>query len=474
MSTKNYLYSFAQSGYGLILAFGTTAIVSRLLTPTEIGIYSLGFAFIALLNAFKNFGIQNYVVVCEELDEERIKSASLVAVLISWFLGFVILLLREKIALFYEQPALINILVVQSIAFFLWPFSAIRTGLLQRKMAFKTLFWVETISKTISSVVTLALVYYQFGAISLAFGAASWTISSFILLSIVVKSPWLFSLKHVKSCMSFGGITSIIALVALMSSQGLVLILGKMIPIEAVAQFERTQTIPILYWSYLYPAMAAVLLPSFAIILRKDKKSVARKKILTSWIYIAMVSIPVFILLGGSSHTIILILYGEQWIEAANIVYLFCIASGLSSFFIIGQSVLYAAREMSQVLIIQVLSKLVLLGIIFFSTNITLKLIGVAFIISNLVFSIIITFQVTKRLHLTRRHFKIFGAKIITFTMPFILILMAFKLIESHLMLDSISLLLAFGFTFLCCWLLLANNQGHPIINVLKNRLSKE
>ena len=474
MSTKNYIYSFAQSGYAFILTFGTTAIVSRWLTPTEIGIYSLGFAFIALLNAFKNFGIQNYIVVCEDINDEKIRSASLVAFLISWGLGIVVLFLREDIATFYEQPALINILIIQSIAFFLWPHSAIRTGLLQRQMDFKTIFWIETISKTISAAITLYAVYIGCGPISLAYGAVSLIISSFVLLIVIVKAPWFFSLKYIKECVSFGGITSLIALVLLFSSQGLVLLLGKIIPIDEVAQFERTQTIPILYWGYLYPAIAVVLLPSFANVLRKETHSVIRKNILSSWINIAMVCVPIFILLGGGGNTIILTLYGDQWQPAANVVYLFCIASGLSSLFIVGQSVLYAAREMLPILFTQVISKIVLISIIMFSPSTTAELIGFSFIASNVVFSFIITMQVSKRFCFTKRHFKLFTAKITQFIAPFFLILAVFKIIELKYAFNSIYILFAYSITIGVSWLLLATIYSHPIINVLKKKLSKE
>jgi len=474
LSTRNYIYSFASSGYSFLMVFGTTALISRWLTPTEIGVYSLGFAFIALLNAFKNFGIQNYIVVNEELNEEKIKSATLVALILSWSIGLLLLLCRNYIAEFYQQTALLDILIVQSVAFFLWPFTAIRSGILQRKMDFKTIFWIDLVAKTISSLVTLYFAYYQHGAISLAYGAASLTVSSFVLLAITVKAPWLFSIKYLKDCMSFGGITSVIALVSLFSSQGLVLLLGKLITIESVAQFERTQTIPILYWSYLYPAMAAVLLPSFANILRNEKKAVARKNMLRSWIFIAMVSIPVFILLGGTSYAIILLLYGQQWQLASDYVYLFCIASGMSSLFITGQSILYAARKMSQVLFTQVMSKLVLIGGIVFSTNITLEVIGLAFIASNLVFSLLITIQVTKFLNLTVRHFKMFVKKLLIFALPFLLILVFYKLIQFNFAFNSLYLMFCFGLTTLSFWLFYADVHKHPIIHVLKKLISKE
>src|SRR5579875_3262239 len=50
------------TGVGSAVAVATVTIVSRLLTPSEIGVYSVAVAFVALVQMLRDFGVSEFVV----------------------------------------------------------------------------------------------------------------------------------------------------------------------------------------------------------------------------------------------------------------------------------------------------------------------------------------------------------------------------------------------------------------------------
>ena len=80
--------------YGIILTnLLTTAVVSRLLLPEEVGVFSIAAAFVALGLALRDFGSSEYIVQEKELTRDRIRTAFGVTLGISWMLAAVVALL---------------------------------------------------------------------------------------------------------------------------------------------------------------------------------------------------------------------------------------------------------------------------------------------------------------------------------------------------------------------------------------------
>ncbi|WP_157826755.1 oligosaccharide flippase family protein [Colwellia sp. 12G3] len=473
MSATHYVFSFLQRIYAAVLLLGTTAFVSRWLTPTEIGIYSLGFAFVAILNAFRNFGIQNYVVVSENLTDKKISSAQLAALILSWPLGICVFTLSSNISELYGQPELIKMLKVQSLAFFLWPFIAIRSGVLQRSLKFNTIFWVETIAVTISSVVMLFCVYLGYGPISLAYGAAILSISSFFLLSIVVKTPWSLSLDHIKECMSFGGMSTLIALITVFGGQGLVMLLGLYFSSDRIAQFERAQSLPLLFWAYILPAISAVLLPSFSKLFRDNELSFARKSAIRSWMSISCVIGPLLISMFFVASDFVDFLYGPQWGEASKVTSLFCLSSLIAALFIIGQSILYAQRKLISILVVQGIALSTTLIGIFIIPELTLSKIAYLFVISNSVFAILTLVFLRRAIRADMRHFKVFIYSLAKYSLPLLLSLICYDYLATSQGFSEILNVFVIAMISIIVWGITSIINQHPMTVLVMKKSAK-
>ena len=79
--------SFIQTFISLVFTFGGVIIVSHLLTPTEIGIYSIAAGLVALIQMLRDFGVSEFLIQEEELDEHKIRTVFTINLLIAWSLG---------------------------------------------------------------------------------------------------------------------------------------------------------------------------------------------------------------------------------------------------------------------------------------------------------------------------------------------------------------------------------------------------
>ncbi|MFQ5784611.1 MAG: oligosaccharide flippase family protein [Alphaproteobacteria bacterium] len=78
---KSLVFSFVESYGRLLLNFAPAVILARLLTPAEIGIFSLSVAFIGLAHMLREFGVMNFLVQEKDLTEDKMRTAFTVAFL---------------------------------------------------------------------------------------------------------------------------------------------------------------------------------------------------------------------------------------------------------------------------------------------------------------------------------------------------------------------------------------------------------
>src|SRR5579863_8444479 len=87
-----------------VIGFVSVMILSRLLTPTETGIFSVSAAMITLAHALREFGITSYINQERELTSERIATTLGIAIAIGWTIAAVLLAISGPAAQWYSQP----------------------------------------------------------------------------------------------------------------------------------------------------------------------------------------------------------------------------------------------------------------------------------------------------------------------------------------------------------------------------------
>ncbi len=119
------LYSFSERYLLLLLATLGSMALARLLTPAEIGIYSVAAVLVGLAQVVRDFGVGQYLIQERELTPDKLRAALGASLLVAWPLAALLLLLAAPLAGFYRQPGLRAVLQLLAINVALVPFSAV-------------------------------------------------------------------------------------------------------------------------------------------------------------------------------------------------------------------------------------------------------------------------------------------------------------------------------------------------------------
>ena len=88
MSTRKALaLSFLDRYSGLVIHTASSMVIARLLTPSEIGIYSVTMVLLGFIATFRDLGAGQYLVQNKELSEEKMRATWSVQLALGTFPG---------------------------------------------------------------------------------------------------------------------------------------------------------------------------------------------------------------------------------------------------------------------------------------------------------------------------------------------------------------------------------------------------
>src|SRR6476620_8888346 len=103
-SKKTIGISFAGQYLELVLHFLSVLVLARILSPEEVGVYSVAAFLMAVLHAFRDFGVPQYLIQEHELTTEKIRAAMGVMIILALAVALVLFLSSWAIAEFYGNP----------------------------------------------------------------------------------------------------------------------------------------------------------------------------------------------------------------------------------------------------------------------------------------------------------------------------------------------------------------------------------
>ncbi len=346
-------YSFLGANTVTVLQFASTLIIARLLTPEELGIYSIAAVFIGLANVLRDFGVSNYLIQVEKLTNEIIRTAYGLVIIAAVLLGMIILLSADAIATFYGDERVGDVLVILAINFFITPLGSITLTIARRDMRFRALAIIRVLSAIVAIGTSISLIVAGLGPAGLAWGAVAATTVTF-LLSIRLRPsdmPLLPALRNAKEIASFGAISTLSNILGELNANASDMLLGKLLSLESVGFFNRAISLTQFVSRALGNALNPVLLPWLSELKRDNqhpRTAYAKVVELTTG-----VTWPIYVFAAVFSDEIVLLLFGDQWGQSAELVPYFCAAAGITSIYNVCSPLYHAAGRPSAWLIAQ-------------------------------------------------------------------------------------------------------------------------
>jgi O-antigen/teichoic acid export membrane protein len=317
--------------FRMAINFASIAAVSRLLTPTEIGVSVIGTGIVLIALGLREFATSDFLIQRQEITPDDVRASFTVVFLLTVLITVAMFIAAPWFGTFYGEEKLTRFLRIAVVAGLIEALSLHIRGLLRRDMAFGALALINTASAAATAGMTILLAFVGFSFMSVAWAtlAAAGTTTA---LSFWLR-PELAMLRPTLRCwgrvLTFGGYNGA-SFVINQAYQALPqLVLGHLLPHSAVGLYNRATTVSDMPDRIVLTSVFSVAFPALVVEVREGRS--LKEAYLRALGYITVFYWPALILLALLAHPVILLLLGTQWLSVIPLLQVMAIA-GLAWF----------------------------------------------------------------------------------------------------------------------------------------------
>lgn len=368
-----------------VIQFVSSVVLARLLSPHEIGIFSIGSLILALSHALRDLGITSYLIQERDLSPARLQTAATIAVIMSWTLALVVLALSGPVSSFYREEGVGEVLRVLAINFFFLPFGSVSMAILKRNMNFDKVVRINLASGTLQSVVSIALCSMGVGFIGLAWGAVAGTLLTVLMTVLMTKRevPMRIEFGEWRHILRTGGRFCGSSLLWEFGLAAPEMIVGKAMSIETAGYLARSLGVVGLAFRSIMEGLTPVLMPFFARS-HRDGESVGNQ-FLKSICYLSALSFPLFACMALAMDSIVLLLYGEKWARIIEPARILCVGSAALTIAVTGAAVVSGTGKSKYTLRFQLVGQPVKIVLLLLGSQFTLDHVAGGIAIGDLI-----------------------------------------------------------------------------------------
>lgn len=330
---RSLLITFCSSSGSAAVHFAVSLVLARLLSPHDIGVFSMTVVFVNIAHMFRDFGVATYVQREPDLTAAKMRSASGVMFVSAWSIAAVLFLLSSRLAAWFGEPGMEAVMRVLALGFVVIPFGSITQSLLIRELAAHKQAWIQLAGTVSYCASCLILAWQGFGAISLAW-ANLVNIIACVLVSIPLRppgTPWRPSLRHWRSVVGFGAGTLASNCADAVNNALPDLLLGKLGSAHQVGLYSRANsTVSI----FTHVAGATINYGAVSYLSRSHHQGEALAPILAHAARLLTgIGWPAFAVTALVGTDLVRALYGERWLDSVPAIAPLALAAAVSMLF---------------------------------------------------------------------------------------------------------------------------------------------
>lgn len=344
--------------------FVSAIAIARLLEPDEIGVFSLGTSAVAISHALRDFGVSNYIIQKDQVDERTLSAAFAFSVVSGVLLAALLLLVSSAAADFYGDQRVGIVLLLLAANMVLTPFGSITLARLRRSMRFGSLAWITGSAAVATALVSVGLAAAGWGYRALPLGALAGTgvtvLGSLYLAGRVRFVP--FGWTDFRTLFSFSSYSSGVSLIRELALNARDPILGKLIDMTAVGLYSRADGFLNMFNQVVIAPVLATLLPHFS--REKRQGGDPLQSMVKAMQYTACIAGLYYVHLAYSSDALINLLFGPQWLPAGDTASILCFSGFVGSLCVGFGPLFIADQKIRTVLAVEAVAKTFLIGAI--------------------------------------------------------------------------------------------------------------
>jgi O-antigen/teichoic acid export membrane protein len=296
-----------------------TAVIARLITPEDMGIWTLGFAISLMFNIFRDFGTATFIQTTKILTPEHIRACNTLQLIIG--IAFFVLFIggAPYVAKFYNEPRVADVLYVLAFGLIILPFSSTNFNLLLRDGRFEVRTAIDFTGQMFIYLGSVFCAY--FGAAHLSAPIAV-VVSQLVIaiICVIVRNPDYatgYSTKAIKSVMNTSGSALGTSLLQLGSDRSADFVLPKTQGFGPASMYEKGVNSLELVRLAVIDLFGTVLLGSLR--LRSEKEPDVFPILAADIFYVTFLLAGTgAALMAINAEAFILTLFGKQWVSAVD------------------------------------------------------------------------------------------------------------------------------------------------------------
>lgn len=279
-----------------LISIGSFFLISTVLLPADIGIYTAVIAMQRVVSFFTDFGLGAALVQKKnELTQSDLKTSFTIQSIITFSVFIIIFLLKDIISQYFHlNQSGQNLLLALVFTIFISSFKTIPSILLERKINFQKLVIPQITESLVFNVVLVSLVLMGYSVDSYTY---AFLLSSLVGLPVYyLISPWKISfgiekegLAHLKFGLQFQAKN----ILATIKDDLLTVILTKFLSFTQIGYIGFAQRIAFLAYRYIVDSVIKVTFSSYSRI--QDNKEQLKQAIEKSLFYISALMFPIII-----------------------------------------------------------------------------------------------------------------------------------------------------------------------------------
>ena len=380
-----------------VIAFGKTAILARLLLPAEFGLFGIASLVLELLEVLTETGV-NIVLVQEKKDIDRyINTAWIVSICRGILIGLFIVAATPLITVFFNSPQSAPLLYLMAAVPVIRGFINPSEVKFQKNLKFNKEFWFRFSIFALDTIVAISLAFSLHSPVALIWGLIVGAIAE-LILSFVFAKPrprLIFELPKLKSVVSSGKWMTGAGIFSYLFQHGDDIVVGRLLGTNPLGLYQvayRISTLPITEVS---DTVAKVTFPVYVGISEDVKR--LKRAFFRMFLGISAVVIPFGLILLLFARQLTLIILGENWLEAVEVLKVLAIFGSIKAVINSCYPLLLGLGKQKEVMIIT-LAGILGLGVTVIPLSAKYGIVGAAYsTIIGLLFSAPVAFYFVKR-----------------------------------------------------------------------------
>jgi O-antigen/teichoic acid export membrane protein len=296
------------------------AIVARLLSPTDFGVFGIALLALSLLELLTETGL-NVVLIQSQRDLSKyLDSAWIVSIIRGILITIALVILSPLISSFFHSPQSLWILLLISLAPLLRGFINPSEIIFQKELRFSSEFFFRIAIFAVDMLVSIALVLLTKSVAALVWGMLAGVLLELIISFVFIKPTPKFSFnkEYLAEIFHKGKWVTAYGLFNYAAQNSDDIAVGKILGVNPLGIYQVAYKISTFVLTEIADVVNKVFFPLYSQM--ADDKEKLRKVFLQSISALSLVVIPVSLLIFIFPKEIITVFLGDKWIGAVNIL----------------------------------------------------------------------------------------------------------------------------------------------------------